>query len=157
MRTLPSSNVETPSARAISRTSTDLPLNWNDELRAATRSPETVQRASRISSAMPSHIQSWSLPGLMSAKGSTAMDGVAAPTVAGEVEESAGEPRCARKYQATPGTAANTPTPASTSASRVPFKPLAAGAVRSIRPAFTSKIQARLTTTGKPTASATTM
>ncbi len=63
-----------------------------------------------------------------------------------------------RKYQTVPGAAASTPMPTSTSASRRPLRPPgdAEGPVRSIRPAFTSKIQARLTTTGKPTASAAT-
>ncbi len=60
-----------------------------------------------------------------------------------------------RMYQATPGAAANTPTPTSSAASRAPLRP-GAGAVRSRRPALTSNAQASATTSGKPSASATT-
>ncbi len=54
LRTLPSRRVVTPSARLISRVSIALPLNWNDELRAATRRPEMPPKALSSSSAIPS-------------------------------------------------------------------------------------------------------
>src|SRR5579863_6907354 len=70
---------------------------------------------------------------------------------------SAVAPRARKKYQARTGTAATAPTAARIIASRGP-RSLAegAGATRSMTPAFTSKTQASVTTTGKPTASATT-
>src|SRR5258706_13161097 len=62
-----------------------------------------------------------------------------------------------RKYQANPGAAASAPIAASAAAIRHPRRlGAAAGAVRSMTPALTSKIQASATTTGKPAPSVTT-
>ena len=145
LRTLPSNSVDTPNAAVITRTSAGLPLNWNEELRAATRSPATVQSASMISSAIPSHIQSWSLAGLRSAKGSTAMlagSGLVAPT------------RFAfQKYQPTPGAPSATPIATRISSRR----PLGAGPVRSMRPPLRSSAQASTTVNGNPMPSPTTV
>ena len=131
-----------------------LPLKENDDVRPATFRPLTRASAFRISSAMPSEKYSWSLDGLKSANGSTAMDGLAeAVPVAG-----AG---CAdfrtKRYQTTPGAAARTPMARSTSPSRMALASVADGAVRSIRPSLMSKAQASTTATGKPTAIATTV
>src|SRR4029453_14017319 len=54
LRTLPSSTWRTSSRRAMSVTSSDLPLNENDELRAATRRPSICPSALMISSEMAS-------------------------------------------------------------------------------------------------------
>ena len=53
-RTLPSSTLPTFSFSAISLRSASLPLNQNDERRAATRRPSILVSAVRISSAIPS-------------------------------------------------------------------------------------------------------
>jgi hypothetical protein len=39
---------------AISRTPSDLPVNWNAELRETTRGPSTLARALMVSSVTPS-------------------------------------------------------------------------------------------------------
>ena len=141
------------------RRSVFFPLNENEEVRPMTRSPSTCVSAFKISSAIPSEKYSWSLPGLMSAKGSTAIEGVDGVgwfldgVVAG-VEWSR-----TKKYQSEPGAAASRPMPTSTSARRVPRSQSAlpsAGAVRSIAPAFTSNAHASTTATGKPSPSSTT-
>src|SRR5712692_8495617 len=147
LRTLPSRMVPTLSFSPMLRRSSLLPLNENDEVRPATRRPSTWASASRISSATPSEKYSWSFAGLMSANGSTAMDGATAATARGR-------PRTA-KYQISPGAAASRPIPTSTSVRRGP-RTEAEGGVRSMPAAPTSKIHARVTTMGNPTASATT-
>ena len=68
-------NVVTPSASAIRRTSVFCPLKANADVRAMTLSPGIWASALIISSARPSPKYSLSLPGLMSANGSTAIDG----------------------------------------------------------------------------------
>ena len=129
----------------MTRTSAGLPLNWNEALRDATRKPLTVQSASMISSAMPSHIQSWSLTGLRSANGRTAM-------LASSLLLAAG--RCVfQKYQPTPG--APIAMPMATRISK--RRPLGAGAVRSIRPPLTSSAQASARASGNPIPRTTTV
>ena len=59
----------------MSPTSTDLPLNENDDVRAATWRPSICVSALMISSEIPSLKYSFSGSGLMLAKGSTAIDG----------------------------------------------------------------------------------
>src|SRR5256886_10068069 len=71
-RKLPSSTFSTFSFFLTSLTSTLLPLNEKDEVRATTRNPSTFASASRISSLMPSQKYSWSFAGLRSTKGNTA-------------------------------------------------------------------------------------
>src|SRR3984885_5533999 len=74
VRTLPSSRFATPSFSAIVRTSSFLPLNWNDEVRAITFKSAECARWSISSSDRPSEKYSWSFFSLMSTNGSTAID-----------------------------------------------------------------------------------
>jgi len=154
LRTLPSSTMRTLSCAAICATSRFSPLNWNDEVRAATLSSGTRASTLRISSEIPSEKYSCSLSELRLTKGRTAMDGVVATA-------SAAGAGCAgfrtKKYQMVPGAAANTPMARSMSPSRTFLGPAANGAVRSIFPSLMSKAQASMTATGKPSASATTV
>ena len=76
--TPPSSTVETPSCRAISRTSSGRPLKANADVRATTRQPGSCARPLVSSSARPSQKYSWSCPGAMSTNGSTTIEGPAA-------------------------------------------------------------------------------
>ena len=97
---------------------------------------------------MPSHIQSWSLAGLRSAKGSTAMLGEASAA------PGPGAARCAfHRYHPTPG--APSAMPRATSSRSIRGR--GAGAVFSMRPARTSKTQASTSVKGKPRPSATTV
>ena len=73
-RTLPSSTLVTPSACAMWRTSSFLPLNENADVRAITFSPSTCASALMISSARPSPKYSFSRSALRLANGSTAID-----------------------------------------------------------------------------------
>src|SRR6266478_103347 len=73
-RTLPSSTCPTFNLDAISPSSASLSLNQNEDRRAATRRPSTFASAPRSSSAIPSPKYAWSLAGLKSLKGKTAMD-----------------------------------------------------------------------------------
>ena len=82
-RTLPSSTCATSSASAILRTSSALPRNAKDDVRAITFSPSTFASRLMISSARPSLKYSCSLSALRFANGRTAMDGL-------EVDEAAG-------------------------------------------------------------------
>ena len=59
----------------MSLTSIDLPLNENDELRAATRRPSICPSALMISSEMPSLKNSFSVSALKLANGNTAIEG----------------------------------------------------------------------------------
>src|SRR5207249_11249509 len=72
-RKLPSSTFSTLSFFPTSLTSVLFPLNENDEVRATTRSPSTLARASIISSLIPSQKYSWFFVSLRSRNGSTAM------------------------------------------------------------------------------------
>ena len=119
-------------------------------MRATTRTPSTLASALMISSVTPSEKYSFSCPPLRFAKGSTAMEAARASSALLTLS-----PR-KKKYQTMPGAAASTPMAVSTSAMCVPLNSRPEAGVRSRRPAFTSKIQARLTTMGKPIASATT-
>ena len=74
LRTPPSSTVATLSRRPISRTSSCRPLNANDDVRAATRSPGTRASWLRISSDRPSEKYSFSTSWLRFANGSTAIE-----------------------------------------------------------------------------------
>ena len=74
-RTLPSRTFVTPSACAMRRTSSFLPLNANADVRAMTFSPGICASALMISSARPSLKYSFSLSPLRLANGSTAIDG----------------------------------------------------------------------------------
>src|SRR5687767_14211777 len=76
-RTLPSRTLVTPSACAMRRTSSFLPLNENAEVRAITFRPSTCASALMISSARPSPKYSFSRSALRLANGSTAIDAVA--------------------------------------------------------------------------------
>jgi hypothetical protein len=60
----------------ITRRSSFFPLNWNEEVRAATCKPCILTRLLSNSSARPSEKYSWSFSGLKSTKGRTAMEGV---------------------------------------------------------------------------------
>ncbi len=151
LRTEPSRRFATPNVSAMVRRSWFLPLKENDDVRPATFRPFTRASAFRISSAMPSEKYSWSFDGLKSANANTAMDGVAAVPAAG----ARGAGFRTKRYQTTPGAAASAPMLTRTTARRAPRKPVV-GSVRSMRPALTSKIQARPTTMGKPIASAAT-
>src|SRR2546428_511911 len=102
LRTLPSRSVVTPSVRAISRVSTARPLNWNDELRAATCSPEMPPRALSSSSAMPSQKKSWSLAALRSEKERTAIEGTATATASSDGCLSFSAGRCCTQARTTP-------------------------------------------------------
>ena len=73
-RTLPSSTARTLSARAILRMSSFLPLNAKEEVRAATRKFEALERSFRSSSEMPSLKYSFFGSPLMFRKGSTAIE-----------------------------------------------------------------------------------
>ena len=79
-RTLPSRMCATLSFSPITRRSSFRPLNWNDEVRPITRSSGSFASRLSNSSDRPSAKYSWSLPALMSANGSTAMDLAAAWT-----------------------------------------------------------------------------
>src|SRR6266498_2181916 len=74
LRTLPSSTCATLSAFAIVATSTSLPLNENDEVRAITRNCGICANWFNSSSDKPSEKYSCSLSELMLTKGRTAMD-----------------------------------------------------------------------------------
>jgi hypothetical protein len=91
LRTPPSSSVATLSRRPISRTSSCLPLNANDELRAVTRSPGTRASWLRISSASPSEKYSLDGSSLRLANGSTAIERPGGP--GGGATGSGGAPR----------------------------------------------------------------
>ena len=130
-----------------------LPLNQKEEVRPGTRRPSTCARAFRISSATPSAKYSWSLPGLMSAKGRTAIEGGTA---------GAAGPACRSANQATPAPI-SAPTTTRARAGRppahlpaVPGVAPSAGPVRSIPFRVRSNAQARPAVTGKPTASTAT-
>ena len=74
-RTLPSRTVWTSRRSPISRTSIELPLNWNADVRDTTARPFTRESALISSSAMPSQKYSWSGSLVRLAKGSTAIAG----------------------------------------------------------------------------------
>src|SRR6266576_4830832 len=74
--TLPSSTLLTCSARPISFTLTFLPLNENEDVRAATFKLSIFASALSSSSARPSQKYSFSGSALIFAKGSTAIEGV---------------------------------------------------------------------------------
>ena len=74
-RTLPSSTFVTPSASAMPRTSSFLPLNAKADVRAITLSPGIRVSSLMISSARPSLKYSFSLSALKLANGRTAIDG----------------------------------------------------------------------------------
>src|SRR5262245_49306070 len=74
LATLPSRTAPTLSCEPIVRTSSFLPLKANDEVRAATRRPDTLDSAVIKSSEMPSLKYSFSLSELMLTKGNTATD-----------------------------------------------------------------------------------
>ena len=82
-RTLPSRILLTFSFSATVRRSSFLPLNWNDDVRAATRSPGIRTRWFKSSSDSPSEKYSCSLSELMFTKGITAMEAVPAETLDG--------------------------------------------------------------------------
>src|SRR5687767_13529275 len=73
-RTPPSRTVDTLSFLPMSPMSSFLPLNANEDVRDATRSPCTFDSALMISSAIPSAKYSFSASALMFANGSTATD-----------------------------------------------------------------------------------
>src|SRR5438093_1844939 len=72
--TLPSRTAPTLSFVPMVRTSSFLPLKANDEVRAATYNPETLDSVVIRSSVMPSLKYSFSLSELMLTNGSTATD-----------------------------------------------------------------------------------
>ena len=74
--TLPSSTDPTFSFWPMVRRSPSWPLNWNDEVRAATRSLGVLASSFSSSSASPSEKYSWDFPGLVSTNGNTAIEGV---------------------------------------------------------------------------------
>src|SRR5438132_3236958 len=74
--TLPSSTLLTCSARPISSTLTFLPLNENEDVRAATFKLSIFASALSSSSARPSQKYSFSGSALIFANGSTAIEGV---------------------------------------------------------------------------------
>ena len=77
LRMLPSSTVATPSALAIRRMSSCLPLNANADVRAITFNPGMRVSALMISSARPSPKYSLSLSALRFSNGKTAIEGSA--------------------------------------------------------------------------------
>ena len=87
-RTEPSSTLATCSCRAISGISTPLPLNENDEVRAATLSCGILASRLSNSSEMPSEKYSLVLSSLMLTNGNTAIEfsEIAAPFVAARWE-----------------------------------------------------------------------
>jgi len=76
LRTLPSRIVPRFSFSPTVRRSSVLPLNWKEEVRAATRNPGILARSLSSSSDRPSEKYSCSLSELMFTKGSTAIEGV---------------------------------------------------------------------------------
>jgi hypothetical protein len=80
LATLPSSTAPTCSCAPILSMSSFLPLKANDEERAATCRPDTLDRAVIRSSVMPSLKYSFSLSELMFTNGNTATDFFAADT-----------------------------------------------------------------------------
>ena len=77
-RTLPSSTVPRSASMPIRRTSSSVVLNRKAELSATTRKPGTPISALMISSAIPWQKNSRFFSGVMSTKGSTAMEGQSA-------------------------------------------------------------------------------
>src|SRR5215469_613514 len=76
LRTLPSRMVLTLSFSPTVRRSSVLPLNWNEDVRAATRSVGIFAKSLSSSSERPSEKYSCSLSELMLTKGSTAIEAV---------------------------------------------------------------------------------
>ena len=89
LRTLPSRIVATSRSLPISRTCRSFPLCAKEDVLAATRSPSSRVNALINSSAMPSPKYSWSPSGLMSVKGSTAMEGGACSSPFGPLASAA--------------------------------------------------------------------
>ena len=87
-RTLPVSRVPTFNRAAIAARSEAAPLNANDELRAATRSPRTWLSTVMISSVTPSAKYSFCGSGLRLTNGSTAIDGPGAAADGGRASAS---------------------------------------------------------------------
>ena len=106
LRTLPSRMVPTFSFSPTVRRSSVFPLNWKEEVRAATRSPGILARSLSSSSARPSEKYSCSLSELMFTKGSTAIEAVPGAAVPAEPLP----PRPSQKAAATTSTATSTPT-----------------------------------------------
>src|SRR5580765_1806143 len=88
--TLPSTRLATPSAAPILRISVLVPLNENDDVRAATLSSGTWARRLSSVSVMPSEKYSLALSDDMLTKGSTAVD--AAPSDAAAPDETDASP-----------------------------------------------------------------
>ena len=86
LRTEPSSTLATCNCLAISGISTPLPLNENDEVRAATLSCGIFDSRFSNSSEMPSEKYPCSLSSLMFTNGSTAMLLLSAAIVGGRVK-----------------------------------------------------------------------
>jgi hypothetical protein len=134
-RTLPSTTVATFSRCPISRTSAFLPLNAKAEVRAATRSPDTLPSAVMSSSVIPSAKYSFSRSGLRLVKGRTATDGPLAvagaltAAAAGAFRDSAvWRPEERRQSPYRPARTARTSTPPRTRAGRARVVRAASGA-----------------------------
>ena len=103
-RTLPSRSVATFSFSPITARSSFLPLNWNEDARAATRSPRIFVSTLSSSSARPSAKYSSSSPRLRFTKGSTAIEG--ASFVPAGVDEGCTDDRDAEEDAGPAGTVA---------------------------------------------------
>jgi hypothetical protein len=147
LRTLPSSTVATPNSWPMTRRSSVLPLNEKEDVLPDTRSPSIWASALSTSSATPSEKYSWSFPGLMSTKGSTAIDGGVdwGPSTLRSANTASPAPR--RMLAATSPPRARRRRAAGTD-------PAAGGGVTVILPARRSKTHARTLVIGKPAASA---